>query len=126
MIITLQTLIFFRESFLNALDRLLRPYYNRLSLVFGRNGEPSDDEDSDEQVFAEFDEERGVVFYPAMYLQRYAAVSDCLIDGQWREKLEKVGFKRSVSLIGIDNNNAYNDVVPNGSTFIAGGRPWLP
>lgn len=91
MIVTLQTLIFFRESFLRTLDRLLRPYYNRLSLAFGRKGEVSDDEESDEQVFAEYDDERGVVFYPPMYLQRYAAVSDCLMDGPWSGKLEKVG-----------------------------------
>lgn len=90
MIITLQTLIFFRESLLNALDRLLRPYYSKFSLTFGRNGEVSDDEESDEQVFAEFDEEKGLVFYPPVYLQRYAAVSDCLMDERWCGKLDKV------------------------------------
>lgn len=91
MIIALQTLIFFRESLLNALDRILRPYYNKLTLTFGRNGAVADDEELDEQVFAEFDEEKGVVFYPPVYLQRYAAVSDCLMDERWSGKLGKVG-----------------------------------
>ncbi|KAG6457074.1 hypothetical protein O3G_MSEX010095 [Manduca sexta] len=90
MIIALQTLIFFRESLLTALDRLLRPYYNRFSLTFNRNGNDSDDDESDEQVFADYDDEKGVVFYPPMYAQRYAAVSDCLLDERWVGKLEKV------------------------------------
>lgn len=95
MIITLQTLIFFRESLLNALDRLLRPYFNKLLLTFGRKGDISDDDESDEQVFAEFDEEKGVVFYPPVYLQRYAAVSDCLMDERWCGKLDKVSVPSS-------------------------------
>ncbi|KOB73805.1 Uncharacterized protein OBRU01_10131 [Operophtera brumata] len=89
MIITLQTLMFFRETLLKALDSILRPYYNKFALTFGRNGDVSDEE-LDEQVFAEFDEEKGVVFYPPVYLQRYAAVSDCLMDERWSGKLEKV------------------------------------
>ncbi|KAJ0180985.1 hypothetical protein K1T71_003070 [Dendrolimus kikuchii] len=92
MIIALQTLVFFRESIFNILDRLLRPYYRRFSLTFSRNSIVSSDEDdeSEEQVFSEIDDERGVVFYPPMYVQRYAAVSDCLMDDRWRGKLEKI------------------------------------
>ncbi|XP_026728682.1 uncharacterized protein LOC113494504 isoform X3 [Trichoplusia ni] len=90
MIVALQTLVFFRESLLTALDRLLRPYYKQLTLAFSRNGAIADDEEPEEQVFAEFDDDKGVVFYPPMYAQRYAAVSDCLMDDRWYGKLEKV------------------------------------
>lgn len=90
MIIAVQTLVYFRESVLTALNRLLQPYYKRFSLAFSRNDEQSDDEESDEQVFAEFDDEKGVIFFPPMYAQRYAAVSDCLMDERWRGRLEKV------------------------------------
>lgn len=90
MIIALQTLMYFRESFLTVLDRVLRPYYKRISLPFITNDEDSEDEEPDEQVFSEFDDEKGVVFFPPMYSQRYAAVSDCLMDERWRGKLEKV------------------------------------
>lgn len=90
MIIALQTLMYFRESFLTVLDRVLRPYYKRISLPFITNDEDSEDEEPDEQVFSEFDDEKGVVFFPSMYSQRYAAVSDCLMDERWRGKLEKV------------------------------------
>lgn len=91
MIIALQALVFFRESLLNALDRLLRPYFRRFSLKFSRHTIASeDDDDSEELVFAEFHDERGVVFYPPMYVQRYAAVSDSLMDERWNGKLEKV------------------------------------
>lgn len=90
MIVALQTLIFFRESLLSALDRLLRPYYKRFSLVFSKSTIVSDDDESDEQVFSVYDDERGVVFYPPVYTQRYAAVSDCLMDERWCGKLEKV------------------------------------
>lgn len=90
MIIALQTLIFFRESFITVLDRILRPYYKSL-LLTGKDIS-AEDEDSEDQVFAEFDDEKGVVFYPPMYVQRYAAVTDCLIDERWCGKLEKVGI----------------------------------
>lgn len=90
MIIALQTLVFFRESLLTALDRLLRPYYKHLALAFSRSGHIDEDEEVDDQVFAEYDDEKGVTFYPPMYAQRYAAVSDCLMDDRWCGKLEKV------------------------------------
>ncbi|XP_059054179.1 uncharacterized protein LOC131848374 [Achroia grisella] len=89
MIIALQTLIFFRESLLTAIDRLLRPYY-KYFLLFNHNGNVIEDDDSEDHVFAEFDDEKGVVFYPPVYAQRYAAVSDCLMDDRWCGKLEKV------------------------------------
>nr|XP_026484585.1 small RNA 2'-O-methyltransferase isoform X2 [Vanessa tameamea] len=90
MIIALQTLIFFRESLIAVLDRFLRPYYKRLSFQFKVNDIYDDDDDSDEHVFAEFDDEKGVVFYPPVYVQRYAAVVDCLMDERWCGSLEKV------------------------------------
>ncbi|XP_063831087.1 small RNA 2'-O-methyltransferase [Ostrinia nubilalis] len=90
MIIALQTLVFFRESLFAAIDRLLRPYYKHFSLTFNRHGNVSDDEESEDHVFAEFDDEKGVVFFPPMYAQRYAAVSDCLMDERWCGQLEKV------------------------------------
>lgn len=90
MIIALQTLVFFRESLLSALDSLLRPYYKHLTLAFTRSGNVLEDEESDDQVFAEYDDEKGVVFFPPMYAQRYAAVSDWLMDDRWCGKLEKV------------------------------------
>ncbi|XP_053600608.1 uncharacterized protein Hen1 isoform X2 [Plodia interpunctella] len=88
MIIAIQTLIFFRESLLAVLDGLFRPYYKRF-LTFSRQS-VSDDEESEDQVFSEFDDEKGVVFYPPMYAQRYAAVTDCLMDERWCGQLEKV------------------------------------
>lgn len=91
MIIALQTLVFFRESIFAAIDRFLRPYYKHLSLSFTRLGSVSDDDESEDHVFAEFDDEKGVVFFPPVYAQRYAAVSDCLMDERWCGKLEKVG-----------------------------------
>ncbi|CAH1643663.1 unnamed protein product [Spodoptera littoralis] len=90
MIVALQTLVFFRESLLSALDGLLRPYYRHLTLAFTRSGNVLEDEESDDQVFAEFDDEKGVIFFPPMYAQRYAAVSDWLMDDRWCGKLEKV------------------------------------
>ncbi|XP_022823813.1 uncharacterized protein LOC111354527 isoform X2 [Spodoptera litura] len=90
MIVALQTLVFFRESLLSALDGLLRPYYRHLTLAFTRSGNDLEDEESDDQVFAEFDDEKGVIFFPPMYAQRYAAVSDWLMDDRWCGKLEKV------------------------------------
>ncbi|XP_075990957.1 hen1 methyltransferase [Anticarsia gemmatalis] len=90
MIIALQTLVFFRQSFFGALDRALQPYYKHFSLVFNRNGEDSEDEEADDQVFSEFDDEKGVIFFPPVYAQRYATVSDCLMDERWCGKLEKV------------------------------------
>ncbi|XP_050553191.1 uncharacterized protein LOC118262371 isoform X2 [Spodoptera frugiperda] len=90
MIVALQTLVFFRESLLSALDSLLRPYYKHLTLAFTRSGNVLEDEESDDQVFAEYDDEKGVVFFPPMYAQRYAAVSDWLMDDRWCGKLEKV------------------------------------
>ncbi|KAM3966666.1 hen1 methyltransferase [Aphomia sociella] len=89
MIITLQTLIFFRESLLGAIDWLLRPYYKNF-LPFNCDGSNTEDEESEDHVFAEFDDEKGVVFYPPVYAQRYAAVSDCLMDERWCGKLDKV------------------------------------
>ncbi|XP_050674299.1 small RNA 2'-O-methyltransferase isoform X2 [Leptidea sinapis] len=88
MIIALQILLFFRESLFRVLDTLLQPYYKKINLTFKEN--VSEDEDSDDQVFAEFDDEKGVIFYPRMYVQRYAAVSDCLMDERWNGQLEKV------------------------------------
>ncbi|VVD02227.1 unnamed protein product [Leptidea sinapis] len=88
MIIGLQILLFFRESLFRVLNTLLQPYYKKLNLTFKEN--VSEDEDSDDQVFAEFDDEKGVIFYPRMYVQRYAAVSDCLMDERWNGQLEKV------------------------------------
>ncbi|XP_038209491.1 uncharacterized protein LOC119830513 [Zerene cesonia] len=90
MIIALQTLIFFREALVRVLDSLLRPYYKNFRLTFNSNEDLSDDEDSEDQVFAEYHDEKGVVFFPPMYVQRYAAVSDCLMDEKWCGKLEKV------------------------------------
>ncbi|KPJ06663.1 Small RNA 2'-O-methyltransferase [Papilio machaon] len=90
MIIALQTLIYFRESLLTILDRLIGPYYKRFSLSLIKKSSSSDDEDSDEQVFSEFDDEKGVIFFPPMYVQRYAAVNDCLLDERWNGKLEKI------------------------------------
>lgn len=90
MIIALQTLIFFRESLFTAIDRFIRPYYKRLTLQF--KDEDFSDDDSDDHVFADYDDERGVVFYPPVYAQRYAAVTDCLMDERWCGKLEKVGI----------------------------------
>lgn len=92
MIITLQTLVFFRESILRVVDRLIRPAYKNILSSFGKKGDVSDDEESDDQVFSEFDDERGVVFYPPMYLQRYAAVSDCLLDERWCGSLKKASY----------------------------------
>lgn len=90
MIITLQTLIFFRESLISVIDRLLRPYYKRITGQLKTN-DSSDDEDSfDEHVSAEYDNIRGVVFFPPVFAQRYAAVVDCLMDERWSGKLEKV------------------------------------
>ncbi|KAH9645783.1 hypothetical protein HF086_012510 [Spodoptera exigua] len=90
MIVALQTLVFFRESLLSALDRFLRPYYKHLTLAFTRSGNVLEDEESDDEVFAEYDDEKGVVFFPPVYAQRYAAVSDLLMDERWCGKLEKV------------------------------------
>ncbi|XP_045502792.1 uncharacterized protein LOC123699803 [Colias croceus] len=90
MIIALQTLIFFREALVRVLDSFLRPYYKNFRLTFNSNEDLSDDEDSEEQVFAEYHDEKGVVFFPPVYVQRYAAVSDCLMDEKWSGKLEKV------------------------------------
>lgn len=90
MIIALQTLVFFRQSLLSALDRLLSPYYKRFTLTFARH--ISEDEEEEEEVYADFDDEKGVIFYPPMYAQRYAAVTDCLMDERWCGKLEKVGL----------------------------------
>lgn len=88
MIIALQTLVFFRESLLSVVDRLLGPYFNRFTLTFA--GHISEDEEEEDEVYAEFDDEKGVIFYPPVYAQRYAAVSDCLMDERWCGKLEKV------------------------------------
>lgn len=100
MIIALQALVFFRESLIHFLDQLLRPYYKRIYLTFsGNNIVSSDDDDEpDEQVFAEFDDDKGVIFYPPMYLQRYAAVIDCLMYELWNGKLEKVLFRAYVKV----------------------------
>ncbi|XP_026324132.1 uncharacterized protein LOC113233283, partial [Hyposmocoma kahamanoa] len=89
MIIALQTLVFFRESLLSVVDRLLGPYFNRFTLTFARHIS-EDEEEEEEEVYAEFDDEKGVIFYPPVYAQRYAAVTDCLMDERWCGKLEKV------------------------------------
>ncbi|XP_052747558.1 uncharacterized protein LOC112054307 [Bicyclus anynana] len=88
MIIAVQTLLFFRESLLNILERFLRPFYQKLSLKF--KGDEDSDEESEDEVFAEYDDERGVIFFPPVYAQRYAAVTDCLMDERWCGKLNKV------------------------------------
>ncbi|KAJ2946611.1 hypothetical protein O0L34_g12669 [Tuta absoluta] len=94
MIVALQTLspyaplVFFRQSLLTALNRLLSPYYKQLQRTLSPYN--LDSEQDDEEVFAEFDDEKGVVFFPPMYAQRYAAVSDCLMDERWCGKLSKV------------------------------------
>lgn len=88
MIIALQTLIFFRESLLTVIDRFLRPYYKRLTFKF--KDEDISDVDSDDHVYADYDDEKGVVFYPPVYAQRYAAVTDCLMDERWCGEFEKV------------------------------------
>ncbi|XP_022127568.2 uncharacterized protein LOC111001836 [Pieris rapae] len=90
MIIALQTLLFFREALIRALDAFLRPYYNNFSLALTRQGDVSDDEDSEDHVFAEYHDEKGVVFFPPVYVQRYAAVTDCLMADNWCGRLEKV------------------------------------
>ncbi|XP_047514104.1 uncharacterized protein LOC125055680 isoform X1 [Pieris napi] len=90
MIIALQTLLFFRETLIRALDAFLRPYYKNFSLALTRQGDDSDDEDSEDHVFAEYHDEKGVVFFPPVYVQRYAAVTDCLMDDNWCGRLEKV------------------------------------
>ncbi|CAH0405786.1 unnamed protein product [Chilo suppressalis] len=90
MIIVVQTLVFFRESLFAVLDRIFRPYFKHLSLTFNKTSNVSDDEESEDHVFAEFDDEKGVVFSPPVYAQRYAAVSDCLMDERWSGKLEKI------------------------------------
>lgn len=96
MIIALQTLIYFRESLLIILDRLIGPYYKRFSFSLIKKSSSSDDEDSDEQVFSEFDDEKGVIFFPPMYVQRYAAVNDCLLDDRWIGRLEKVCYTTDI------------------------------
>lgn len=92
MIIAFQTLIYFRESLLTALDWLIPiwPYYKKWALT--KNGEVPDNGD-EEHVFADFDEEKGVVFFPPVYAQRYAAVADCLMDERWAGKIAKVSVK---------------------------------
>lgn len=91
MIVALQTLYFFRDSLFNALERLVRPYFKQLTLgFFTGSGTDLEEDELEDQVFAEYDEEKGVTFFPPMYAQRYAAVSDCLLDARWCGKLEKV------------------------------------
>ncbi|CAH2068327.1 unnamed protein product, partial [Iphiclides podalirius] len=90
MIIAVQTLLYFRESLVTVLERLIGPYYKRFSFSLKNKDDNLDDDDSEEQVFAEFDDEKGVVFFPPMYAQRYAAVNDCLLDERWCGKLEKI------------------------------------
>nr|H9JDT2.1 RecName: Full=Small RNA 2'-O-methyltransferase; AltName: Full=HEN1 methyltransferase homolog 1; Short=BmHen1 [Bombyx mori] len=90
MIIAIQTLIFFRQSLLTALDRLLRPYFQKFALSLTKSSFESDDDEPDENVFAEYDDEKGVIFFPPMYVQRYAAIVDCLLDERWSGKLDKV------------------------------------
>nr|XP_034840858.1 small RNA 2'-O-methyltransferase [Maniola hyperantus] len=89
MIIAFQALLFFRETFVTVIERFLGPYYRKLSLRF-KSDEEDDDDESDDHVFAEYDDEKGIVFYPPVYAQRYAAVSDCLLDERWCGNLEKV------------------------------------
>ncbi|XP_045761580.1 uncharacterized protein LOC123864895 isoform X2 [Maniola jurtina] len=90
MIIAFQALLFFRETFVTVIERFLGPYYRKLSLSLKFRSDEEDDNESDDHVFAEYDDEKGVVFYPPVYVQRYAAVSDCLMDERWCGKLEKV------------------------------------
>ncbi|XP_073967543.1 hen1 methyltransferase isoform X4 [Choristoneura fumiferana] len=93
MIIALQTLIFFRESVIAVLERWLPPLgplFRQLLLTFSRSGLVIQDEETEEMVFAEYTDDGGVMFFPPVYAQRYAAVCDCLMDERWYEKLEKV------------------------------------
>lgn len=92
MIITLQTLIYFRESLVTILHRLIGPYYKRFSFSLKNNNTNLDEDDSEDEVFAAFDDEKGVIFFPPMYAQRYAAVNDCLLDERWCGQLEKVCY----------------------------------
>lgn len=91
MIVVVQTLIFFRESLFGVLQNLIGPYLTRLALSF-RVKTDDDDEDGsvDEEACADYDDEKGVVFFPPVYAQRYAAVVDCLMDERWCGKLDKV------------------------------------
>lgn len=88
MIIIVQTLVYFRESLIGAIQNFLRPYYK--SLILKKSDYDADDNGSEEMAFAEYDEEKGVIFYPPVYSQRYAAVVDCLMDDRWCGKLKKV------------------------------------
>ncbi|XP_063373873.1 uncharacterized protein LOC134661657 [Cydia amplana] len=89
MIIALQMLIIFRESILALLNGWLPPFFNQLVRKLSDNGLHVKEE-IDDQVYADHDDECGVVFFPPVYAQRYAAVCDCLMDEQWFGRLEKV------------------------------------
>ncbi|XP_063547561.1 uncharacterized protein LOC134755014 [Cydia strobilella] len=90
MIIALQMLIIFRESFLALLNGLLPPFFTQLVRKLSDNGLVHVKEEIEDQVYADHDDECGVVFFPPVYAQRYAAVCDCLMDEQWFGRLEKV------------------------------------
>lgn len=85
MIVVVQTLVYFRESIFSAINKAL----GYLSLSLGRDSDDGEDEEF-EEVFSDYDEKTGVVFFPPVYLQRYAAVLECLMDKRWRGKIEKV------------------------------------
>lgn len=65
------------------------PLFRQLLLTFSRSGLVIQDEETEEMVYAEYTNDGGVMFFPPVYAQRYAAVCDCLMDERWYEKLEK-------------------------------------
>ncbi|XP_011555432.2 uncharacterized protein LOC105386545 isoform X2 [Plutella xylostella] len=90
MIIALQTLIFFRHTLVTVFHRFLRPYYRIFQLTFPKQESEEEEDGADEQVFADYHSKKGVVFFPPVYVQRYAAVTDCLMENEWSGKLHKV------------------------------------
>ncbi|XP_063392643.1 uncharacterized protein LOC134678123 [Cydia fagiglandana] len=90
MIIALQMLIVFRESILALLNGWLPPFFTQLVRQLSENRLIHVKEEIEDQVYADYDDECGVVFFPPVYAQRYAAVCDCLMDEQWFGRLDKV------------------------------------
>ncbi|XP_041974051.1 uncharacterized protein LOC121729562 [Aricia agestis] len=88
MIIALQALYLFQKSLIAVFEQILEPYLKKI--FFYKSTDVYLEEDSDDDVYSEYDENKGVVFFPPVYVQRYAAVSDCLLDTRWRGQLEKV------------------------------------
>ncbi|XP_063633848.1 uncharacterized protein LOC134804667 isoform X2 [Cydia splendana] len=90
MIITLQMLIVVRESILALLNGWLPPFFTQLLRQLSDNRLIRVKEEIEDQVYADYDDECGVEFFPPVYAQRYAAVCDCLMDEQWFGRVEKV------------------------------------